>query len=321
MEEYKMRTRVLALILCLIFALSAFYACAKPQETPVTPDTPNAPNIPDEPTVPEEPEIKDPLFTADTLPRLDGSTATIPLSEGWVSDLLGYTAEQAQDFVHHNTTHNAYVNLIEGKCDIIFVTPPSADELKMLEDAEENYKVVRVVKDAFVFLVNDQNPLTDLSLEDIKSIYRGTITNWSQVGGENVDIIPYQRPDNSGSQTLMYKMVLPDGEIMDAPTSLKPGEMGDLVDAVSDYTTGKGAIGYSVYYYASGMYVQEGSKLISVNGVCPTNETIANDSYPLIEGYYAVYREGDTNVEKLLDYILSENGQAIAERSGYVPLS
>lgn len=316
-----MKTKLLSLLLCLVFALSAFSACAEQRKTPATPDVPDTPSSPDEPSVPDEPEIKEPLFTTETLPRLDGSTATIPLSEGWVSDLLGYTAEQAQDFVHHNTTHNAYVNLINGDCDIIFVTPPSAEELKMLEDAGEEYKVVRVVKDAFVFLINDQNPLTDLSLEDIKSIYRGTITNWSQVGGENVDIIPYQRPDNSGSQTLMYKMVLSDEEIMDAPTSLKPGEMGDLVDAVSDYTTGKGAIGYSVYYYASGMYIQEGSKLISVGGVLPTNETIANDTYPLIEGYYAVYREGNENVEKLLQYILSEQGQAIAERSGYVPLA
>ena len=108
---------------------------------------------------------------------------------------------------------------------------------------------------------------------------------------------------------------------MDAPTSLKPGEMGELVDAVSDYTTGKGALGYSVYYYASGMYVQEGSKLIAVDGVYPTNETIANDTYPLVEGYYAVYRESDKNAEKLMDYILSAQGQYIAEKSGYVPLA
>lgn len=305
-----MKNKILVLLLCLIFALSAFTAC---KDNHI--DTPNTPTSPDEPIV------KDPLFTPDTLPRLDGSTATIPLSEGWVSDLLGYTPEQAQDFVHHNTTHNAYVNLTQGKCDIIFVTPPSADELKLIEDAKENYKVVRIVKDAFVFLINDQNSLGNLSLEDIKSIYRGTITNWSQVGGENVEIIPYQRPDNSGSQTLMYKMVLPVDEIMDAPTSLKPGEMGELVDAVSDYTTGKGALGYSVYYYASGMYVQEGSKLIAVDGVYPTNETIANDTYPLVEGYYAVYRESDKNAEKLMDYILSAQGQYIAEKSGYVPLA
>ena len=179
-----MKNKILVLLLCLIFALSAFTAC---KDNHI--DTPNTPTSPDEPIV------KDPLFTPDTLPRLDGSTATIPLSEGWVSDLLGYTPEQAQDFVHHNTTHNAYVNLTQGKCDIIFVTPPSADELKLIEDAKENYKVVRIVKDAFVFLINDQNSLGNLSLEDIKSIYRGTITNWSQVGGENVEIIPYQRPD------------------------------------------------------------------------------------------------------------------------------
>lgn len=305
-----MNKRVISLMLILVLLTAG---CSQKQ--------PQSNSIPDEPSIPDAPVYTKPDFTAETLPRLDGSTATIPLSEGWVSDLLGYTPNQAQSFVKHNTTHNAYVNLIDGKCDIIFVTPPSSDELKMLEDAEEEYEVIRVVKDAFVFLVNDSNPLDNLSFEDIKSIYRGDITNWSHLGGDNVEIIPYQRPDNSGSQTLMYKLVLSESELMDAPTSLKPGEMGDLVDAVSDYTTGKGAIGYSVYYYASGMYVQEGSKLIAVDGVLPTNETIANGSYPIIEGYYAVYRKGDANVEKLLAYILSEDGQAVAEKSGYVPLS
>lgn len=301
-------------ILSIIFVISLLFAgCsdAKPQSNAAA-DTPdNSDNAP----------YTKPEFTADTLPRIDGSTATIPLSEGWVADLLGYTPEQAQSFVKHNTTHNAYVNLIDGKCDIIFVTPPSADELKMLEDAKEEYEVIRVVKDAFVFLVNDQNPLESLSFDDIKSIYRGELTNWSQLGGDNVSIIPYQRPDNSGSQTLMYKLVLSEDQIMDAPTSLKPGDMGDLVDAVSDYTTGKGAIGYSVYYYASGMYIQEGSKLIAVDGVYPTNETIANGTYPIIEGYYAVYRKGDENAMKLMEYILSKHGQKVAEQSGYVPLS
>ena len=73
-----------------------------------------------------EPEVQTPLFTAETMPRIDGSTATIPLSEGMVKTLLGYTPEQAKEYVKHNTTHFAYENLINGDCDVIFVTPPSA---------------------------------------------------------------------------------------------------------------------------------------------------------------------------------------------------
>lgn len=272
---------------------------------------------------PDASPVAKPDFTAETFPKVDGSTATIPLSEGMVKALLSYAADEAQDFVHHNTTHNAYVNLIDGLCDVIFVTPPSAEEEEMLETAEKDYEVQMVVKDAFVFLVNSQNPVENISVEDLQKIYKGEITNWSQLGGSDEEIIPFQRPDNSGSQTLMYKLLVPQNEIAEAPSELRPAGMGDLVDAVSDYDEGINSIGYSVYYYASGMYTDQNSKLISVGGVCPTPETIADGSYPLTDGYYAVYEKDlpeDSAVMKLLAWLTSDEGQKMAADEGYVPL-
>ncbi len=274
----------------------------------------------------KEPEEEAPveIWNLSELPRIDGSTATIPLSEGIVGDLLGCTPEEAHEIVNHNKTHSAYQNLIDDKCDIIFVTPPSEEEYKMLADTGEDFEIVRIVKDAFVFLVNTQNKVDNISLSDVRDVYKGKITNWKQLGGEDLAIIPYQRPDNSGSQTLMYKLCVPADEITQAPTSLKPGGMGDLVDAVSNYENGKGALGYSVYYYASGMYTSDGSKLIAIDGVFPTDETIANDTYPLVDGYYAIYRAKqvkDSPVFRLMDYLLSERGQKTAKASGYVPVS
>ena len=266
--------------------------------------------------------VQKPEFTKESLPRIDGSTATIPYSEGIVRELLGLSPEEAQSFVHHNTTHYAYENLLEGKCDVIFVTPPSEEEYKMLEESGKSYGIVKVLNDAFVFLANVQNPIDDIASEDIRKIYRGEIKNWSEIGGADSEIIPYQRPDNSGSQTLMYKLCVPKNEIMPAPTELKPAEMGDLVDAVSNYESGKAALGYSVYYYASGMYTDAGSKLIAVDGVYPTNETIKDGSYPFVDGYYAIYLgDGESNgVKTLIDYLLSDGGRIIAESSGYVPI-
>ena len=270
------------------------------------------------------PTVDTPSFTAETLPRIDGSTATIPLSEGIVKTLLSYSPEQAQEFVKHNTTHYAYENLIDGKCDVIFVTPPSDEELQLMKDAGEEFEVVRVVKDAFVFLVNQENPVESLTLAQIQDIYRGKITNWSEVGGEDLEIIPYQREDNSGSQTLMYKLVLPKGEITQAPTELRIEGMDGLVDAVSSYDgTGKASLGYSVYYYASGMYTNENSRLLKVDGVEPTNDTIASDEYPLVDGYYAVFRKSeaeDSAVRQLVTWLTSLEGQTVAASEGYVPL-
>lgn len=266
---------------------------------------------------------KKPTFTAETFPRVDGSTATIPLSEGMVKALLSYAAEEANEFVHHNTTHYAYENLINGQCDVIFVTPPSEDEYQLMADSGREYEVQLVVKDAFVFLVNQENPVDNVSVEDLQKIYKGEITNWSQVGGADSEIVAFQRPDNSGSQTLMYKLLVPKAEIADAPSELRPAGMDDLVDAVSSYDEGINSIGYSVYYYASGMYTDPDSKLISVDGVYPTPETISNGSYPLSDGYYAVFDKSlaeDSAVRSLISWLVSDEGQKVAAQEGYVPL-
>ncbi|MBQ3090931.1 MAG: substrate-binding domain-containing protein [Clostridia bacterium] len=320
----------LSALLALLLSMALLAGChTDAPEKPETNDTPDTPEQEQTETVvdPEpdtEPEaVETPVFDEKTLPLLDGSTATIPLSEGIVQALLGYDAAEAQAFVKHNTTHNAYVNLIDGKCDLIFVTPPSADEYAMMDDSGRKFEVERIVKDAFVFMVNKDNPVEDISLEDLQKIYKGEITNWKELGGSDEPIKAFQRPDNSGSQTLMYKLVVPADEIAPAPTEMRPGGMDDLVDAVSDYDEGLHSIGYSVYYYASGMYTDPGSKMIAVDGVYPTDETIADGSYPLTDGYYAVYdaEHGENSpVGRLLAWLRSENGQKVAQASGYVPL-
>ena len=320
----------LSALLALLLSMALLAGChTDAPEKPETNDTPDTPEQEQTETVvdPEpdtEPEaVETPVFDEKTLPLLDGSTATIPLSEGIVQALLGYDAAEAQAFVKHNTTHNAYVNLIDGKCDLIFVTPPSADEYAMMDDSGRKFEVERIVKDAFVFMVNKDNPVEDISLEDLQKIYKGEITNWKELGGSDEPIRAFQRPDNSGSQTLMYKLVVPADEIAPAPTEMRPGGMDDLVDAVSDYDEGLHSIGYSVYYYASGMYTDPGSKMIAVDGVYPTDETIADGSYPLTDGYYAVCdaEHGENSpVGRLLTWLRSENGQKVAQASGYVPL-
>ena len=320
----------LSALLALLLSFALLAAChTDAPEKPETNDIPDAPEqeqteVVVDPEPDTEPEaVETPAFDEKTLPLLDGSTATIPLSEGIVQALLGYDATEAQAFVKHNTTHNAYVNLIDGKCDLIFVTPPSADEYAMMDDSGRKFEVERIVKDAFVFMVNKDNPVEDISLEDLQKIYKGEITNWKELGGNDEPIKAFQRPDNSGSQTLMYKLVVPQDEIAPAPTEMRPGGMDDLVDAVSDYDEGLHSIGYSVYYYASGMYTDPGSKMISVDGVYPTDETIADGSYPLTDGYYAVCdaEHGENSpVGRLLAWLRSENGQKVAQASGYVPL-
>ncbi|MGB7605979.1 MAG: substrate-binding domain-containing protein [Lutisporaceae bacterium] len=264
-----------------------------------------------------------PKFTKDSYPRVDGSTATIPLSEDIAAKLLSMTPEESKAYIKHNTTHNAYVNLIDGKADIIFVTEPSVEELELASKAGIELEVIPVVKEAFVFLVNKENPVDSISVKQLQDIYEGKIKNWKELGGPDKEIIPYQRPENSGSQTIMLNMVMKGLKIMDAPTELKPAEMSGLIEVIASYDNSDKAIGYSVYYFANSMYNKETIKFVKLDGFEPNNETIKSDKYPFTSAYYAVLKKTepkDSNARKLLAWILSDEGQKLALQSGYVPL-
>ena len=256
-------------------------------------------------------------------PKVDGSTATIPLSEAFGAAVMGLSIEEAREYIVHNTTHDAYVNLINRKADIIFVTSPSADELASAKVSGVELKVVPIVSEGFVFLTSSENPIKGLSLQQIRDIYSGKITNWKDVGGTDKKIIAYQRPENSGSQTGMLDLVIGPDEIMKPPMEKVIAEMGQLVDAVSVYTNDADAIGYSYYYYVTDMWENDKVKLLAVDGVYPDKKTISDGSYPIRTAYYAVMRADepkDSNAAKLLNWILSEQGQQIAEEAGYVRL-
>jgi phosphate transport system substrate-binding protein len=264
-----------------------------------------------------------PRFNKDNYPKVDGSTATIPLSENIAAKLLNLTSEEGKAFIKHNTTHNAYVNLINGKADIIFVTEPSLDELELAKKSGIELEVIPVVKEAFVFLVNKKNTVDSISIKQLQDIYQGKIKNWKEIGGLDIEIIPYQRPENSGSQTIMLGLVMKDLKIMDAPKELKPSEMSTLIEVIASYDNSDKAIGYSVYYFANSMYNKETIKFVKVNGVEPNNETIKSGQYPYTSAYYAVIKKTEpkeSNARKLLAWILSDEGQKLAEQSGYVPL-
>lgn len=266
--------------------------------------------------------VQKPAFTKDTFPKVDGSTATIPYSQAIAENILSMSSDEAAKFIKQNTTHNAYVNLLDGKADIIFVTEPSKEELKLAEDKNIKLEITPVVKEGFVFLVNTNNPVKSLTTKQIQDIYQDKITNWKEIGGEDKTIIPYQREANSGSQTLMEQIVMKDLKIMQAPQNIVNG-MSGLVDSIAKYDNSDRALGYSVFYYAKTMYNKDTIKLLKVNNVEPTNSTISSGKYPFTSAYYCVIKATDSKdapSRKLLKWLLSDDGQKLGENAGYVPL-
>lgn len=334
-----MKNKALSIFLSLTLALTMLSACgttektqepsqpsqteqtqqAAPEQSQTVPEKTETTTEPEKKEEkPAEPSLK---LSKDEYPRVDGSTVTIPLSEAFYSKLTGCTAEEATLDIKHNTTHYAYENLINGDCDLIFVTSPSEEELQMAKDAGIELEVIPIVSEAFVFLVSADNEIEGLSHQQILDIYSGKITNWSQVGGKDVPMRAFQRPVNSGSQTGMLDLVMGDVEMTEPPTELVTAWMGELVDAVAAYDGEPDAIGYSYYYYVNDMWGYNSTKLIAIDGVQPNNDTVADGSYRYHTAYYAVIDKAqseDSTVRKVISWILSDEGQAVAEDTGYV---
>lgn len=262
-----------------------------------------------------------PTFTPETYPRIDGSTVTIPLSEAVAAELMDMSVEAARPYILHNRTHQAYVNLIEKNADLIFVTYPSAEEFALAKSSGVVLDIIPVVSEAFVFLVNAENAVAGLTPSELQKIYTGEITNWSEVGGADLDIIPYQRPLNSGSQTGFLDMVMAGLTPMAPPMEQVIAEMGMLIDAVASFENGEGALGYSYYYFVMDMWGAENIKLLEIDGVAPTPEAITAGTYPFTTAYYAVVRHDepvDSPARQVVNWLLSSRGQTLAEETGYV---
>lgn len=263
-------------------------------------------------------------FSSADFPNVDGSTATYPLTVAFGKRLLGLDDTSVRGLLTHNTTHNAYVNLLEKKADIIFVTPPSDEELTMAKEAGIELEVVPICKEGFVFLVNEENPVLSLSQEQIVDIYQGQVANWQDVGGEDLALVAYQREPNSGSQTLMELAVMQGRPLMTPPKEYLVMGMGPLIDRVADYSNARGALGYSVYYYATSMYASRAVRLLAVDEVEPNFDTIRSEEYPYTVRYYAVLRKDEpenSSARRLLSWLLAEEGQQVAVEAGFVPLA
>jgi len=263
------------------------------------------------------------MFTPASYPRVDGSTANIPLGVLMAQKLAGFSEEAADALSSFSTTPYAYSRLLYNQADLLLVYEGSEVTKEEIASSGIKLEFYPIGLDALVFIVNENNPVDNLRTKDIQDIYQGIVTNWAQVGGLDEPIIAFQRNEASGSQALMRKLVMQRLAMTEAPTELSPTEMGALIEQLADYNNAGNALGYSVYYYAQNMYAQPGLKFLAVDGIIPGNDTISDKSYPFINEFYAVIRADklpDSATRKMLAWILSPEGEKTIEEAGYVPV-
>ncbi len=269
------------------------------------------------------PKIDSTLKLHDNLPVLDGAAALVPVyaavidnvyPEGCVtykggefSDDNFYGENFAEDSaMQYKNTVRGYQAVVDGTTDILFCAGPSEEQKQYAEDKGVELVYVPIGLEGFVFFVNENNPVDSLTTEEVRKIYACEYKNWSDVGGANRVINPVTRLEGSGSQTA-FEAFMGDYEI---------GKKSPLA------ITGA-SIGFSFRYYMDGIVENDSVKMLSLNGVYPSAENIRNRSYPIVAQFYAIYRadNDNENIPVLVDWILSDEGQELIEKTGYIRIN
>ncbi|MCL2467133.1 MAG: substrate-binding domain-containing protein [Micrococcales bacterium] len=265
----------------------------------------------------------EPLMAPADFPRMDGSTANIPLGKLVLQRTTGLDAATADNSVQFSTTPYAYENLADGNADLLLAYEPDTETRAKVDPGGKVLEFSPIGRDALVFVTNESNPVKDLTSDQVRDIYTGKITSWSQVGGPDAPIVAFQRPEKSGSQALMRKLVMQGTDMTAPPEELVAAEMGDLVDGVAAYDNTGTALGYSVYYYVTNQYAVDGIRLMTIDGVAPTNTTIADGTYPWVNDFYVVIRADEpatSPARQVFDWMNTDAGRQTVTDAGYVAL-
>ncbi|MBI5805951.1 phosphate ABC transporter substrate-binding protein [candidate division TA06 bacterium] len=170
---------------------------------------------------------------------------------------------------------------------------------------------IPVAKDGVTLYLNEKNPINELTLDQIKDIYTGYTTNWSQLGGPDAKIIVYGRENSSGTYVFFREAAMKNADYTSSMQSL-PGTAA-VVNAVGKDVYG---IGYGGAAYAKG--VKEVAIKTAKGSFKPTTETVKSGQYPLARNLYW-YLQGKPSGEmkKMVDWVLSPEGQEIVKKVGY----
>jgi phosphate transport system substrate-binding protein len=263
------------------------------------------------------------LTITENHPRIGGALALYPIYAAAVQAIYkDFDAQkQLQTHVMVGTSPETFTQLLHHRADMVFMLEPSEEQYAATKQAGMQLHLTKVGREAFVFFVNSNNPVDGLSSGQIRDIYTRKTVNWRELGGRNQKILPFQRPEGSGSQTAMIRMM--QGQTLTTPIHEEEQRlMGAIINRVADYRNYDNSIGYSFRFYVESMFQTDGVKLLTVDGVAPTVGNIRNGSYPFVDDFYIITNglpNGKTR--ELIDWFLSPQGERLIEQTGYVPVA
>ncbi len=218
-------------------------------------------------------------------------------------------ANSGTTFTYNPTGSGSGIQAVsEGRCDIGLSSRALKDDEKA-----SGLKETIVALDGIAIIVNPQNPVKDLSLEQIAKIYTGEITNWKDVGGEDAEIVLIGREAGSGTRDGFESIT----ETKDACQYRQ--ELTSTGDVITTVSQNPNAIGY-----ASLAAIKDSVKALTVNGVAPTEATVKDGTYLVQRPFVLVTKEGaalSETAQKFFDFAISADAASIISAAGAVPVA
>ncbi|MDR1859595.1 MAG: substrate-binding domain-containing protein [Bacteroidales bacterium] len=251
-----------------------------------------------------------------------------PIAFEWTMEpVAGAVPDEYSDFFStrllFSKTHGAFENLINGVADIIITHRTiSPDEQTLADEKGVSLIEKSIALDAFVFVVNKNNPVKSLTVSQIQGIYTGEITNWAEVGGNNAAIKVFTRPRNSGSEEIFRTLVMGDLEPAEFPES----DIGSMIQVFNEVIDNEDGICYTFNNYKN-MVARNPTDVvpvIAVNGISPTEQNVENRSFPFIAEVHVAIRSDlnhNTFAYKVFEWLQTKNANTVLTDCGFIPLN
>jgi phosphate transport system substrate-binding protein len=248
---------------------------------------------------------------------IKGSDTMVLLGQRWAEQYMAKAPSTAIQ-VTGGGSGTGISALINGTTDICQASRPMSDAEK--SNLNERYKTrgeeIPVARDGLSVYVNSKNPVKDMSMEQLRLIFTGKITNWKELGGADAKIIVYSRENSSGTYVFFKEHVLKNADYTQRAQSM-PGTAA-VVNAVAKE---KNSIGYGGAAYAKGIKVLPIKKDDASPAVSPDLAHVQDGSYPLSRPlFFYIRNKASGDMKAFIDWVLSPEGQEIVTKVGYFPV-
>ena len=249
------------------------------------------------------------ILAAEKAIVLKGSTTVLPIAQP-CAEVFMDQSPNIDISVQGGGSGVGSASLIDGTCDIGNSSRPAKEEeIKTAQEKGVEIYANIIARDAIAVIVNPANQVEGLTLDQIKDIYLGKISNWSEIGGKDQAIVVVSRDSASGTFETFNELALKKEKLR--PDALMQASNAAVATTVA---TTRGAIGYV------GLgYVTDKVKAIKVNNTLPSKETVNDNSYPLARPLF-MYTNGqpEGTIKEFLDFVLGAEGQKLVEENGFL---